>query len=144
LRIRHGTCPYSMELEQKRQQFTERILSSLSTTNPVALKRAITHQMATPLDFWRANPAALHGNPVGGDFIEGQWMLDRCPYVTPVEKLFMSNSVWPTALSWLAPGYNAAGVVMDHLGQSRPDWWSHEPGEWFLNRVSQMRAARSS
>ncbi|MEJ8567723.1 phytoene desaturase family protein [Elongatibacter sediminis] len=144
LRIRHGTGPYSMELEEKRQPFTDRMLSSLTTRNPIPLQRAISHQMATPLDFWRANPAALHGNPVGGDFIEGQWMLDRCPYETPVEHLYMSNSVWPTAMSWLAPGYNAAGVIMDRLGRKRPSWWSHEPGEWFTRRVAQRRAGAAS
>lgn len=135
LRVRHGTGPYSMVLEDRRQPFTEKMLESLTEVTGGAARQVIAHQMATPLDFWRANPAALHGNPVGGDFIAGQWMLTRCPYRTPVDQLYMSNSVWPTALSWLAPGYNAAGVVMEELGLERPSWWRHEPGEWFLDRV---------
>ena len=143
LRIRHGTGPYSMALEKKREEFTEKMLGSLANVNTEINRRIIAHQMSTPLDFWRANPAALHGNPVGGDFIEGQWMLDRCPYKTPVANLYMSNSVWPTALSWLAPGYNTAGVVMDELGLSRPSWWSHEPGEWFMNYLKNRRVAQA-
>lgn len=143
LRVRHGTGPYSMALEERREQFAEKMLNSLARVNDQINPHIIAHQMTTPLDFWRANPAALHGNPVGGDFIEGQWMLDRCPYKTPVQGLYMSNSVWPTALSWLAPGYNAAGMVMDDLGLQRPAWWSHEPGEWFLDYLAR-RAAKSS
>jgi hypothetical protein len=142
LRVRHGTGPYSMALEEKREQFTEKMLQSLATANKEINKQVIAHQMSTPLDFWRANPAAMHGNPVGGDFIEGQWMLDRCPYKTPVDRLYMSNSVWPTALSWLAPGYNTAGVIMQELGLERPAWWSHEPGEWFMNYL-QKRAVKT-
>lgn len=133
LRVRHGTGPYSMELEQKREVFADRMLASLTEINGDITANIVAHQMTTPLDLWRTNPVALHGNPVGGDFIEGQWMMDRFPYKTPINRLYMSNSVWPTALSWLAPGYNAALVVMDDLGLELPAWWSHEPGEWFLN-----------
>lgn len=140
LRIRHGTGPYSMALEQKRELFTEKMLGALADASQEMSRQIIAHQMTTPLDFWRSNPVALHGNPVGGDFIEGQWMLDRCPYKTPVKGLYMSNSVWPTALSWLAPGYNVAGVIMDELDLERPSWWSHEPGEWFTNYVKQRAA----
>lgn len=143
LRVRHGTGPYSENLEEKRELFTRRALASLGRASQDIEQQIIAHQMATPLDFWRANPSAQHGNPVGGDFIEGQWLMERCPYETPVNNLYMSNSVWPTALSWLAPGYNAAGVVMQKLGLKRPDWWSHEPGEWFLNQVQQRTQARA-
>jgi phytoene dehydrogenase-like protein len=138
LRVRHGTGPYSRDLEQKRAPFTDTMLAQLADASEEIPRQIIAHHMSTPLDFWHANPVALHGNPVGGDFIEGQWMLDRCPYKTPVDHLYMSNSVWPTALSWLAPGYNAASVVAEELGVREQSWWSHEPGEWFMNALSQM------
>jgi phytoene dehydrogenase-like protein len=138
LRARHGTGPFASALERERESFTEAMLDLLAVVNPELPKQIVVHQMATPLDFWRANPAALHGNPVGGDFIEGQWILDRCPYRTPIERLYLSNSVWPTALSWLAPGYNAACVVLEDLGQTRPAWWRHRPGEW----IERKRARR--
>ncbi len=144
LRVRHGTGPFSKRLESSRERFLQQMLESLAGASEDVARQVIAHQMATPLDYWRSNPVALHGNPVGGDFIEGQWMLDRCPYQTPVDGLYLSNSVWPTALSWLAPGYNAAGVVMTDLGLDRPPWWSHGPEEWFLDYRERARAGQQA
>jgi hypothetical protein len=76
--------------------------------------------LRTPLDYWRLNPAARHGNPVGGDFVEGQWLGERLPYRSGIPGLYLSNSVWPTALSWMAPGYNAARAVAEDLGVTAP------------------------
>jgi phytoene dehydrogenase-like protein len=73
------------------------------------------------------NPAARHGNPVGGDFVRGQWLGERLPYRTTIPGVYVSNSVWPTSLSWMAPGYNAATVVAEDLGLRDQPWWIHPP-----------------
>jgi len=91
--------------------------------------------VTTPLDIWRYNQVAYYGQVLGGDFCEDQWILDRMPYRMPIDGLYMSNGVWPLALSWMAPGYNAASVVAQDLGIRNQAWWTHRPGQWFLNNL---------
>lgn len=74
-----------------------------------------------------SNPAARHGNPVGGDFAAGQWLGERLSYRSGIPRLYLSNSVWPTSLSWMAPGYNAASVVAEDLGLRDQPWWINPP-----------------
>ena len=78
--------------------------------------RIIDAYQWTPIDIWRLNPAAVYGQVLGGDFSEDQWILDRMPYRMPIAGLYMSNSVWPLGLTWMAAGYNAAQVVAEDLG----------------------------
>ena len=144
LRVRHGTGPYLDDLTDKRKAFTDRLLDTLEPINPGLRREILINQTASAQDFWQANPAARHGNPVGGDFIGGQWLLDRCPYRTAVPRLYMSNSVWPTALSWLAPGYNVAGMIAEDLGVRDQAWWTHEPGEWIERERARLRAQRNA
>jgi phytoene dehydrogenase-like protein len=94
----------------------------------------------TPLDNWRLNRAARYGQVVGGDFSEDQWLLDRMPYRMPLERLYMSNGVWPVGLSWMAAGYNAAQVIAADAGVARPDWWSARPCEWYLGNLERLVA----
>lgn len=95
----------------------------------------------TPLDNWRLNRAAKYGQVVGGDFSEDQWLLDRMPYRMPLERLYMSNGVWPVGLSWMAAGYNAARVIADDAGLARPHWWRARPCEWYLGNLDRLIAA---
>lgn len=99
-------------------------------------KRTIVDKIAySPLDVERRNPSAIKGVWQGGIVAPGQLYLDR-PFLgcnaprTPFKKLYLSNGVWPHSFSWLGAGYNAALVVMEDLGISRPAWWSHKPLEW--------------
>jgi phytoene dehydrogenase-like protein len=94
----------------------------------------------TPLDNWRLNRAAKFGQVVGGDFSEDQWILGRMPYRMPVPGLYMSNGVWPVGLSWMAAGYNAAGVVARDAGIEPQDWWRARPCEWYLRNLDQLMA----
>jgi phytoene dehydrogenase-like protein len=94
----------------------------------------------TPLDNWRLNRAAQYGQVVGGDFSEDQWLLDRMPYRMPLERLYMSNGVWPVGLSWMAAGYNAAQVIAEDAGVPRPDWWRARPCEWYLGNLDRLVA----
>jgi phytoene dehydrogenase-like protein len=97
----------------------------------------------TPLDNWRLNRAAKFGQVVGGDFSEDQWILDRMPYRMPVPGLYMSNGVWPVGLSWMAAGYNAAGVVAGDAGIEPQSWWRARPCEWYLRNLDRLLAPMS-
>ena len=92
----------------------------------------------TPIDIWRVNQAAVCGQVLGGDFSEDQWILDRMPYRLPIHGLYMSNSVWPLGLSWMAAGYNAAQVVAEDVGVRNQPWWVHRPVAWFLNNIGRL------
>ena len=98
----------------------------------------LDHAYYTPLDLWRYNPVAVYGQVIGGDFSEEQWYLDRMPYRMPVQGLYMSNNVWPLALSWMAPGYNAASAVAEDLGIRNQPWWSSRSGDWFLRNIPKL------
>ena len=137
LRARYGTGPYLDDgWDDRRPEFAARMRARLRELDRDFDESVEFDQITTPLDFWRANPAAMHGNPIGGDFVSGQWIEDRLPYRTSVGALYFSNGVWPPALSWLAAGYNAACVVADDLGIRDQPWWTHEPGEWLARHTA--------
>jgi phytoene dehydrogenase-like protein len=92
----------------------------------------------SPLDCWRLNRSAKYGQVVGGDFSEDQWILDRMPYRMPIDGLYMSNGVWPVGLSWMAAGYNAAGVVAEDAGVREQAWWKARPVEWYLDNIDRL------
>lgn len=100
--------------------------------------KIIQQWVTTPLDVWRYNAAAIGGQIVGGDFSEDQWILSRMPYRTGVRKLYMANSVWPVAATWMAPGYNCATVVAEDVGVRDQSWWSHRPVEWLLRNLGDI------
>jgi phytoene dehydrogenase-like protein len=137
LRVRYGTGPFADDRwDARREEFAARMRARLVQLDPELPDAVELEQIATPLDFWRSNPAATHGNPIGGDFVGGQWIEDRLPYRSPVDRLYLSNGVWPPALSWLAAGYNAATVVAEDLGIRDQPWWRHEPMDWFASRTA--------
>jgi len=126
LRVRFGTGPFLDRNWRARRQFYDNaVRERIRKLDPEAVVRSV--EFRTPAEYWDWNPAARHGNPVGGDFIDGQWMEERLPYRTSIPGLYMSNSVWPTSLSWMAPGYNAAKVVAADVGLTLPSWWSNTP-----------------
>lgn len=133
LRIRFGTGPYlfgdeASDWDLARERMATRMHSLLAEYGLPVSESVVHEHVATPLDFWRSNPASRHGNPVGGDLREGQWIHDRLPYRTPIGNLYLSNSVWPPGLSLMAPGYNTACVVAEDMGIRDRDWWRHDPG----------------
>jgi phytoene dehydrogenase-like protein len=141
LRVRYGTGPFADgEWDARRNEFARRMRASLERLDPELGQIVELEHVATPLDFWRSNAAATHGNPIGGDFVRGQWIEDRLPYRSPVDRLYLSNGVWPPALSWLAAGYNAATVVAEELGIRDQPWWRHDPLDWFAAQAP-VRAA---
>jgi phytoene dehydrogenase-like protein len=137
LRVRYGTGPFAdADWDARRDAFAERMRGRLERLDPELSSIVEYEHVATPIDFWRSNAAATHGNPIGGDFVGGQWIAERLPYRSPVDRLYLSNGVWPPALSWLAAGYNAATVVAEDLGIRDQPWWRHEPASWFAGEAA--------
>lgn len=127
LRVRLGTGPFLDERwDERLARYEELVRTRVRALDPAVEIRSL--DLGTPLDYWRGNPAARHGNPVGGDFVVGQWLPDRLPYRSPVPGLYLSNSVWPTSLSWMAPGYNAACAVAEDMGIRHQPWWPAAEG----------------
>ncbi len=126
LRVRFGTGPFVDEDWPARiERYEQAVRERIAELDPHVTIRSL--DLGTPLDYWRLNPAARHGNPVGGDFGEGQWMHERLPYRSEVPGLYFSNSVWPTSMSWMAPGCNAASAVAEDMGIRDQVWWSSPP-----------------
>jgi len=126
LRVRFGTGPFlDPDWRARRQFYEDAVRERIRKLDPDAVVRSL--ELRTPAEYWEWNPAARHGNPVGGDFVDGQWLGQRLPYRTSTPGLYMSNSVWPTSLSWMAPGYNVAKVVAADVGLTLPSWWSSTP-----------------
>jgi phytoene dehydrogenase-like protein len=142
LRARYGTGPFADDgWDDRRAEFARRMRERLGALDAGFSEIVEYEHVTTPLDFWRGNPAATHGNPIGGDFVGGQWIADRLPYRAPLPQLYLSNAVWPPALSWLAAGYNAACVVAADLGIRDRPWWRAEPGGWLAARARAGAAA---
>jgi len=96
----------------------------------------VEREVSTPLDTWRRNPSAIHGQVGGGTLMRGQAYIDRpflgCnPPRTPIKRLYLSNGIWPSGFTLLASGYIAANAVIEDLGIKKPDWWVNKPLQWF-------------
>lgn len=126
LRVRFGTGPFiDCRWNGRREKYVAAARDIVARLDPKACIRSA--DVMTPRDYWNMNPAAVHGNPVGGDVGGNQWIGKRLPYRSGIENLYLANSVWPTSLSWMAPGYNAACQVLEDLSMERPSWWSTAP-----------------
>lgn len=123
--------PLRDELLQKRHDVMESIAPGFKS-------RILDAYQWTPVDIWRGNQTAVAGQVLGGDFSEDQWILDRMPYRLPIEGLYMSNSVWPLGLTWMAAGYNTASVVAEVLGVRNQPWWKARPVAWFLQNIERL------
>jgi phytoene dehydrogenase-like protein len=121
-----------------RDQMLRRRNEVMGTLVPGWSELVLDQYQWTPLDCWRLNRSAKYGQVVGGDFSEDQWILDRMPYRMPIDRLYMSNGVWPVGLSWMAAGYNAAGVVAQDAGVREQAWWKARPVEWYLDNLDRL------
>ena len=123
-----------------RDELLERRHHTMNSIAPGFMEQMMDAYQWTPIDIWRLNRAAIFGQVLGGDFSEDQWILDRMPYRMPVDKLFMSNAVWPAGLSWMASGYNAASVVAEDLGVRGQAWWVAKPTTSFTENFARLVA----
>jgi beta-carotene ketolase (CrtO type) len=121
-----------------RDELLEKRHDVMDSIAPGFKERILDSYQWTPVDIWRQNQTAVAGQVLGGDFSEDQWILDRMPYRTPVGRLYMSNSVWPLGLTWMAAGYNAAQVVAQDLGVRNQTWWRARPVAWFLRNIERL------
>ena len=135
LRKEGGPEAWDGSIRDKMLQGRNDVMESLA---PGFKERILDAYQWTPIDIWRMNPTAVYGQVLGGDFSEDQWILDRMPYRAPIRGLYMSNSVWPLGLTWMAAGYNAAQVVAEDLGVRNQPWWVHPPVAWFLKNIGRL------
>jgi len=70
-----------------------------------------------------------------GYYGERQWWSWR-PFAgcgaprTPIDKLYISNSIGSISVSSLGGGYTCAKVVAEDLGVRNQDWWASKPGDY--------------
>ena len=121
-----------------REELLQRRNDVMDSIAPGFKERIVDSYQWTPIDIWRSNQAAVFGQVLGGDFSEDQWVLDRMPYRMPIRNLYMSNSVWPAGLSWMAAGYNAAQVVAEDTGVRDQTWWRARPTVWFSANLGRL------
>ena len=99
---------------------------------------------SSPLDIWRADPAAAWGCPADS-FVPGdktsQWYDDRLPYRMPIKQLYACKGTWPIAFTWCATGYIAACLIARDLGIREQPWWTSRPGDYFARNQKRMMQA---
>jgi phytoene dehydrogenase-like protein len=88
----------------------------------------------TPLDIYRRNPSAIKGNWTGGSVCPGQLYFERpygggeiIPPKTPIENLYISNSIWPPGMTFLGSGYITGEEVAKYLEVREREWWKNKP-----------------
>ncbi|SHL24965.1 Phytoene dehydrogenase-related protein [Desulfatibacillum alkenivorans DSM 16219] len=102
----------------------------------------------SPLDMFRNNPSAVHGNCFGGSIRPDQFYFDRpVPGVcvgggarTFMENLYLSNSIHPFGASWMASGYIAACEVAEDFGIRDQSWWKDKAFDWLLANGGRIQA----
>ena len=103
---------------------------------------------SSPIDIWRADPAATWGCAadanVPGDKVS-QWYEQRLPYRMPIKQLYTCKGTWPIAFTWCATGYIASCVVAEDLGIRDQPWWTSRPGDYVArNQKRLMKHADAS
>jgi beta-carotene ketolase (CrtO type) len=138
--------PYELEIGGAKAWDEIRDIVGVEITDRIdefasGFRRSIVSSVSySPLEIYRRNPSAIHANFCGGNLKLGQLYLDR-PFPgcgaprTPIENLYISNSIWPQSGSHLPTGYIAACVVAEDLGVRNQPWWIHQPLGWFRKWV---------
>ncbi len=101
----------------------------------------------TPADQERNNPSAVRGNWFGGSMLPGQSFSNRpVPGVvnggsvsrTFVPNLYLSNSVHPGGMTWLASGYLAAAEIAQDMGTYSNSVWKAQAFDWCLAHLGSI------
>ena len=135
----HGESGIDLELWEKHKwDICKRMTAKLDEMAPGFADSVIEVVTSSPLDIWRADPAAHWGCAadcnVPGD-TTSQFYDARPPYRMPIKNLYMSKGPWPIAFTWCATGYNAACAVAEDLGIRDQPWWNARPGEWYKRNL---------
>lgn len=101
----------------------------------------IARYTQSPLDNYRKNPSALKGGWCGGPGNSVQQYYHRRPFIgcgaprSPIDHLYLSNSIHPIGVTHLGSGYNAACTVAEDLGVRNQDWWTVKPLEPYIRML---------
>ena len=127
--------------EDHKWDLAQRMTAVLDSFAPGFKESVIEIVTSSPVDIWRADPAATWGcaadASVPGDVVS-QWYDQRVPYRMPIKQLYLCKGPWPIAFTWCATGYNAACVVAEDLGIRDQPWWKAKPGVWFKKNLKRM------
>ena len=124
--------------EKHKWDLSQRMTAKLDEFAPGFADSVIEVVASSPLDLWRADPAATWGCAadcnVPGD--QGsQWYDERVPYRLPIKNLYACKGTWPIAFTWCATGYIIACEVAEDMGISDQPWWKGRPGEWYKRNL---------
>ena len=100
----------------------------------------------SPLDMYRNNPSAVLGNWLGGSVTPAQFYGNRpVPGVctggasrTFLKNLYLSNSIHPFGVSWMASGYIAACEVAEDMGVREQEWWKDKAFTWLFSHMADI------
>jgi len=127
--------------EEHKWDLTQRMTAVLDKLAPGFKESIIEVTASSPLDIWRADPAADWGCAadanVPGDK-GSQWYDDRIPYRFPIKNLYACKGTWPIAFTWCATGYIGACTVAEDMGIRDQSWWKARPGEWFAKNTKRL------
>ncbi|MBW2144305.1 MAG: NAD(P)/FAD-dependent oxidoreductase [Deltaproteobacteria bacterium] len=113
----------------------------------IGFKNSIIEKFViSPLDIHRNNQSALKGNWLGGSLIPGQAFTDRpLPGIvregasrTFIKDLYLSNSIHPHNMTWLASGYIAACEVAEDLDAREQEWWKGKACRWYEKNIDNI------
>lgn len=128
--------------EAHKWDLAERMTAKLDELAPGFRDSIIEINQSSPIDIWRADPAATWGcasdSNVPGDKTS-QWYSDRLPYRMPIQNLYACKGTWPINLTWCASGYIAACIVAEDLGIRDQPWWTSRPGDYMNRHGNRLR-----
>ncbi|MGH3639597.1 MAG: phytoene desaturase family protein [Mycobacterium sp.] len=127
--------------EQRKWDIAERMTDKLEELAPGFRDSIIEIVQSSPIDIWRADPAAHWGCApdanVPGDKLT-QWYEDRLPYRMPIKQMYACKGTWPIAFTWCATGYIAACIVAEDLGIRDQAWWNSRPGDYLARNGKRL------
>jgi phytoene dehydrogenase-like protein len=114
--------------DELRESYADKVEDVLVQYLPDLKKTKVARYANTPHDYTRKNPHS-HGNMhPSGQLSEGQ-MWSWKPFLgcgapkTPIDGLYISQSIHTSNFTHLGAGYQAATEVRDDLRLARPEWW---------------------
>jgi phytoene dehydrogenase-like protein len=117
--------------DQLRESYADKVEDVLVQYLPNLKKTKVARYVNTPHDYTRKNPQCFGNMHPSGALTEGQ-MWSWKPFVgcgapkTPIDGLYISQSIHTSNFTHLGVATQAAGEVIDDLKLKRPEWWRHK------------------